>query len=1110
MTEPREHPDQLEMKSTPQPRLVTGELAAIEHALAAEVRAHRAEDPLAPLVVLIGGTLLRPYLQRRIARATGGHLNLTMLTPAELALRLGEPAMVAAGRSPLPALATRVLAGEIARGARGYFKPVAHTPGFANALHRLFRELAQAGVEPEALRAAAEAEVAGVQDRYRAGEHDKQSELATLHGRYVERRAAHYGPDECLASADPARLGAERLLVYGLWDPPAALQALLARLAQSVALTAFLPLVGSELADSAHAEMRAWLAEDLGAEHVEAPPHMSRPAAPGVAPSAVSAQPTAALAHLQRSLFQPSPGHAPDDGSGSVHLLSSPDPAREVRAAARACLRWAEAGMPFHEMAIAYRNEDPYRALIESVFREAGIPVYLHAGTPLSERPLGRRASALVRLAGSDLERRAVMELLTDSDLPDELVGRHGGRIPAARWDALSRKAGIVAGIEQWSERLRLLRERDAELGAKAERRGEETPPWLAGRLESIDRLGAFVRELDELLQRRPRKAPFAEHLAYVRELLTTYIREPKPILEALEPLARLDALARPIPFERFREIVLDTIESVRSERALDAYTGAFGRRGVNALDINSLRHLRFAGVIVLGLAERSFPPPPRQDALLLDEERSRLSAEQGWRLPLRALGADVEPLGFALAVQAAEERVQLSYARTQAGEGRAQLPSSLFRAAAEALTGQAVRADALDRADGLPESVFTRELAGRVGPALAEDALTAGEYDRALLENNRPLGAMMLARRPEHERGVRAWRQRWHETALTPFDGVLGPAAETALAAHRKLSGPLSPTALETYATCPMRFFLERVLGLERVEEPEELTTIDPRTRGSLVHRILERFLSELGDDDQPRPERRITHLAHLDRIAREECDSVEAQGLTGFPLVWRYERQAILEDLRTWYEHELKAPERFPRSAHELGFGFGGETGGGAELAIADPLRVPVGEAELRVRGFIDRLDWDPASKHFRVTDYKAGKRTKGRNGNPLKDGELNGGRALQLPLYLLAGARALGLDPERGEARYSFVSRSGGFADVCFEGAAYGERRVELEQVLEVLASEMRAGNFHARPGKNSSNCSYCDFDSLCDARRETLLTRKQDDPQAQALAALEEIE
>lgn len=90
-------------------RLITGPRAALEDALAATVRDAKAPDPFAPVTVLVGETLLRPYLRRRLAELLGGHLGVTFVTPGELALRLGEAELVAAGRRPMPPLLEPVL-----------------------------------------------------------------------------------------------------------------------------------------------------------------------------------------------------------------------------------------------------------------------------------------------------------------------------------------------------------------------------------------------------------------------------------------------------------------------------------------------------------------------------------------------------------------------------------------------------------------------------------------------------------------------------------------------------------------------------------------------------------------------------------------------------------------------------------------------------------------------------------------------------------------------------------------------------------------------------------------------------------------------------------------
>ncbi len=1049
----------------PSPLLITGPPAALEGALAGALEAHRAEDPLAPLTVLVGGTLLRPYLRRRLAELTGGHLNLRLVTPAELALALGERRLQDRGLKPLSPLADRVLAREVAEASAGYFRPVGPTPGFAVALHRLFRELRQAGASPDDLR--------------RAAASAKQRELASLYESYERRRNGFYAADDALLEADPALFEGARLLVYGLWDPGAALRQLLEALAERVELVVHLPSV-SPAADTAHAVFRSWLMNDRKAREERLESH-NEPRA-------------GALPHLRHHLFAPS-GPAPHEPS--VQLLSAPDPSREVRAAARACLEWAREGIPFHDMALVYRQDDPYRGLAEAVFREAGIPVYLHGGTPLIERPLGRRAVALLELVDSSLERAAVMRFLTDARLPDATWERHGG-VPAASWDALSRRAGIVEGREQWLDRLKRHREIEA-----ARASDNDEPERLAARLDLIDRLSAVVSELDHRLEQRPDRAPWSAHLAFVTELFDTYLDDAEPLLAALEPLKTLDSVATDVTFDRFRDVLMEMLRSLRSTDVLNARPGAFARRGVNVLDVNSARGLGFRAVAVLGLAERAFPPPPRQDALLLDEERRALAARGGPELPLRALGPDPEPLQFALAVHSAGERLLLSYARTQDGDPRPQLPSPFLRQAATALRGETVSAEGLDALD---EDTLTRLPAGRLGAATPGEALTAEEYDRTLLEVDRLLGTVALAARaPTVARALAAHRARYEDDHLTPYDGVLGEAAHAGLADRAGLAGPLSPSSLETYATCPYRFFLDRVLRLRPVEDPEQLERIDPMEKGTLVHRVLELFLTRCGDEDPPRPERREQHLELLSSIAREEFDDLERRGLTGHRLLWQLDRRQITDDLRLWYEHELRDEglRGFDRGAFEVRFGPAFVPGEDASpLSTDEPLAVDAGGRDLLFKGRIDRVNWNEGEPAFRVTDYKTGKRRDEHGEN-----RLSGGRALQLPLYLLATARILGMPPEAGEAHYHYATRRGGFERARFSGEALEEREADFGALLGRMADGILGGRFQAAPDLRKK-CRWCDYHGLCPAQRERIAERKAGDPAAVAFAELEE--
>jgi ATP-dependent helicase/nuclease subunit B len=1005
--------------------LVTGSRRALEQRLADEVVAARARDPLAPLPVLVGGTLLRPYLRRRIAEITGGHLNVRFITVGELGLRLGQSNLIAAGRRPLPFLADRILAHQVALDAEGYFQPVGAMPGFPSVLLRTLRDLRTAGVS-----AATFAEAV-------ASEPDpttKLAALAELYADHEQRRAGFYSSEDGLIAADADALGADQLLVYGVWQPTPLLLQALGLLAKRVRITLMLP-PGD---DPVTHELTAW-----------------------------------ADAHEATRTALDEPGEQPQP-----HLVSAPDPTREVAETVRACLRWADSGIPFHEMAVVYRHSEPYRPLLEAAFREAGIPVYLHEGTPLTERPLGRRIAALLDLVDGDLERATVMTFLADARLPSETWERYG-KVSAAGWDTDSRRASVVRGADQWQQRLSGYR---AELAA---RYAEDPPSWLRERLDRVDALQAFVADLDGQLKSRHERASWQDHLAWLRALLTTYVADAKDIVDALDGLAALDSLSDALPFERFREAVVAALEGLRAADVLGG-GGAFGVRGVALLDANTVRHLGFTAVAVVGIAERRWPPPPRQDALLLDDEREALNAKHGWSLPLRAHGADPEPLQFALITAAADRELQLSVPRTQDGETRPVLASTFLLDAASQRAGRPVRVGEFER---VASELGRRVPAGRLTATDAREALTELGYLRSLLEDGTPLGVELLRRRmPRYDRVKHAEDAHW-AAIYGPHDGVLSAAGAQHLDGHRAFARPFSPTSLEAYAKCPQKWFLGRVLGIKRDEEPEELLRISAMDRGSVFHAIVERFMREL-PVRPPKPSDRES----LAVIAEAELDRARADGLTGHPVLWAGDRAAIREDIERWFEHEL-ADERahdFDQADYEVRFGPNPYGGADGPLASDEPLRIELpGGSAIEVTGRADRIDYRAVPAAFRVIDYKTGKSWG-------KENALDGGMALQLPIYLLAAAKALGLTPDVGEAQYFYATRKGEFKRVRFTGDGLASRREDLDRVLTELDTGMRGGDFHAEP--SDRNCGFCEFDSVCDKRRERFRKRKAADPHA----------
>ncbi len=138
--------------------------------------------------------------------------------------------------------------------------------------------------------------------------------------------------------------------------------------------------------------------------------------------------------------------------------------------------------------------------------------------------------------------------------------------------------------------------------------------------------------------------------------------------------------------------------------------------------------------------------------------------------------------------------------------------------------------------------------------------------------------------------------------------------------------------------------------------------------------------------------------------------------------------------------------------------------------------------------MRGRIDRIDLTKDGKRARVRDYKSGKKIG-------KENDFQGGRTLQLPLYLYAARQLLGrlhkcIEVESAE--YYFL-KSG--KPVGFEGSELKAKEAKLQEILKTIAGSIEDGVFIAVP---DGQCRYCDFKMICGNWTQILFDRKAEDP------------
>lgn len=1141
-------------------------LERLEEALFEAIRAEKAGDPLAPVAVLAASNFLRYYLSRRLAALAGGHAGVRFLTFNDLARDLGAAEPARRGLAPLPEGGEVRLAAQAAAGLPpdAYYRAIAHRPGFHRSLAATFADLREAGCEAEDFQrvVAGIGAADGAFGDGRAGggcggaaAPARLGELAALFAAYRRalRRGHHDTADLFLAAAEratAARLralyGVERLLVYGFADLSGLQRRLLGALARSASLLAFIPYDDAPAYRFARPTVE-WLAA-LGSErrHLDEGRAAGDGAGGGAGEAAAAgagaagaaggagAGGAADLARLRERLFrrpaEPVPGPAGESGGapdGSVVIVSAPSDLAEVEEAARRVIGLAAEGVPFHEMAVLYRQPDPYARLVSEVFDAAGIPYYQSGGPGLDETPAGRGLRLFLDLAGGGFSRPDVLEWLHAAPLDRSRFGAEG--IDPSRWDDLTAEARIVRGRDQWASGLDALFRGRWRRAVAAREIVPLGPPAAAASAaasagspgspeEDLAAVEALRRILDALFRAADAFPPRGRWSGYaaaaVRFLEETFLAGPDrdAVAAALDGLAALDAVEEAVDLDTFRAAAGEALARPRRR-------GRFQGGGVNVLDVFSARGLRFRAVIVLGLAEKSFPAPARQDPLLLDAEREALAAG-GWDLGRKGSRPLEEALLFTLMVRAAGERLVLTFPRTEAGGGRERLPSSHLLRAAEALADRPcghgdlgrlpwlirIPAGALPPPGALSPSGDAAALceSDLVVAALAGAADAAAGVAEAGAGSGAGAAASALERAwPAFARG-RAARSARRSAALTAYDGLLGPAARAALSALRPPDAPASATHLEAYARCPFRYLLEREMGVGPREEPEEALRLTPRDRGELIHEILKRFYGDLLEDgllplDSRDAARAAEARRRLGAVREAAFREWEERGRTGHPTLWAVDRREIADALDAFLDRELsEAVDGFVPRHLELPFGAGNgcDPDRRVDLDLGDGLRVAL-------EGRIDRIDVRPdaggAGVRARVLDYKTGRVEAG-------DDRLHGGEALQLPVYLLAAAGITGSELAGLEARYLPVDTAGR-RPVAFRGAHLEAIRPVFDELLRTIVGGIRAGRFFPHPG---DHCGTCGVKPACSHGVEALWARKAGDPAAAAFLAMKGVE
>jgi len=1024
-------------------------------------------------------------LVRTLALKRGALFAVERMTLNRIAGLLAAPHLAEAGVAPAVGLAAEAVAARAVFRIRddprlAYFAPVLDRPGFPGALVRTLTELRLAGVAASDLGRlkARGAALAALLERFEAELH--AAGLIDRAGMLEAARTAVESDSASPLTGIPILLLDLAIESTGERDFVAALAAR----APSVLATA----------PAGDLRTQRILAEALGPDLAYLPASPPPPDAPS-------------LARLQEYLFTgtPPPEAALDD---SVVLRSAAGEMQECVEIARRIQAEAKRGVPFDRIAVLLHAPIRYGPYLEEALGRAGVPAWFARGSSRPE-PGGRALLVLLNCAAENFSARRFAEYLSLAQVPDHAAFSGHTPDPAPfvaaavdlgasalrddlelppsapqtdppdadplpvvegtvrapwRWERVLVDASVVGSRDRWEQRLDGLAEELRLKRAELEDDDEARVGAIDRNLLDLDHLRAVAIPVIGALAAMPSASTWAAWLTHLQNLVQLAIRDREPVLAALAELEPMGPVG-PITLDEVRIVLAERLGRLEARPARRRYGAVFVASTADA------RGLDFDVTLIPGLAERVFPKKLNQDPILPDPMRRHLSST----LAVQSDRVAAERLALRLAAGAARTHTMFSYPRVDLDQARPRVPSfyalEILRAAEGRLPGfdELARRAAGERVTRLgwpaPETPamaiddveFDLAVLDRLIDADPETTVGAAHY---LLDANPHLGRALRAR-------GRRWLRRW-----TPNDGLVDPAPpeRAALARHQLGARSYSPTALQNFAACPYRFFLQAILRLEPRDEIEGIEVIDPLTRGALFHEVQFEVLTEL---------RTAAMLpltpAALDAACNVLDDKLEvvaaqyrARLAPAIERVWLDGIDSIRADLREWMRRMAEENGGFCPERFELAFGLSRH-----DHPKADPASVETAvalAAGIQLRGSIDLVERGPGGS-LRVTDHKTGRVRAGR------DFVIGGGKTLQPVLYALAAERILGEPVEAG--RLYYCTAAGGYEERI---AALGETaRDSIAQLARMLGAALAEGFLPAAP--DTHECDYCDYRRVC---------------------------
>jgi ATP-dependent helicase/nuclease subunit B len=330
-----------------------------------------------------------------------------------------------------------------------------------------------------------------------------------------------------------------------------------------------------------------------------------------------------------------------------------------------------------------------------------------------------------------------------------------------------------------------------------------------------------------------------------------------------------------------------------------------------------------------------------------------------------------------------------------------------------------------------------------------------------------------------------------------SPYTGVLKNSLTAELREEllKLKDDQYSVTQLETYAKCPYKYFAERVLHLNTLEEPTE--EMEAFELGSLLHIILYRFYTELADKNIIIQSANDKTFAKAEKILFNITDEIISSLKLNSALTF-YEKEKILgiagdkknSILYKFLIEERNKADGFLPKYFETAFG---EIDNLLDEQIFTNEEFVAGK--VKVGGKIDRIDINEEENTVKIIDYKL-------SGTKPTMSDLNSGLSLQLPLYLYVAKELINAQLKKdyeayGSEIYSLKFKSTEFGPKLIKiSRTQSDEKDKMVQMTEEMINvcidsinkyvdEIASGKFNLSDLEDRENkvCRYCNFRSIC---------------------------